>query len=180
MDRLCPRNARQSTGHVCKKDTWAVGPTWNVRLSPVSEDKGQDSTTRGGQGDGISSGFEPAKALVRGLPLPRPPSFQGQLGSYQSYDLSGESAQTEPRLWPSRGIQGVNSDRLVAEGETSTTRGCAPTGVPASVTRGALSRPGLDLLDLCRARGDAIQKNSPKRHVIPQDRPAISQLLHRV
>ena len=70
---------------------------------------------------------------------------------------------------------------------TSTTRDCAPTGVPASVKRGALSRPGLDLLDLCGARGDAITtrpschpKDSPKRHVIPQDEPAISQLLHRV
>ena len=119
MDGLCPRNAGQCTRHMCKKDTQAVSPTWNVRLSPVSEDKGQDSTTRGGQGDGISSGFEPAKALVRGLPLPRPPSFQGQLVSYQSYNLSGESAQAGSRLWPSHGIQGVTSDKLVAEGESA-------------------------------------------------------------
>ncbi len=27
----------------------------------------------------VSSGFEPAKALVRGLPLPRPPSFRAHL-----------------------------------------------------------------------------------------------------
>ena len=35
------------------------------------------------------------KALIRGLPLPRPPSVRDHLGSYQSYDLrlSGE-------LWP--------------------------------------------------------------------------------
>ena len=75
--------------------------------------------TSGGQGDGISSGFEPAKALVRGLPLPRPPSFQGQLRFYQSYDLSGKTAQAGPGLWPSRGIQGVTSDRSVAEGESA-------------------------------------------------------------
>ena len=55
---------------------------------------------------------------------------------------------------------------------TSTTRGCAPTGGPASVTRGALSRPELDLPDPCGARGDGITtrpschpRDSPKRHV---------------
>ena len=171
---------------MCKKDTWAVGPTWNICLPPISEDKGQESTTRGGQGDGISSGFELAKALVRGLPLPRLPSFQGQLGSYQSYDLSGESAQAGSRLWPSHGIQGVTSDRLVAEGESAGGEwGCASHHGPydqhnqrlrphgrASVTRGALSRPGPDLPDPCGARGDPITtrpschpKDSPKRHV---------------
>ena len=68
---------------------------------------------------------------------------------------------------------------------TSTTRGCAPTGVPASETRGPLSRPGLDFLDRFGTRGDAIitrpschPKDSPKRHVIPRDEPATSQLLH--
>ena len=56
------------------------------------------------------------------LPLPRPPSFKifkGQLGSYQPSDISGESGQAGPRLWPSRGIQGVNPDKLVAEGESA-------------------------------------------------------------
>ena len=54
-----------------------------------------DTCARGGQGDRISSGFEPAKALVRRLLYcyPDSPSFQSQLGSHQSYDLSGESAQ---------------------------------------------------------------------------------------
>lgn len=37
------------------KNTWAVDPTWNVRLSPVSEDKGQYNTCRGGLGDDISA-----------------------------------------------------------------------------------------------------------------------------
>jgi hypothetical protein len=51
------------------------------------------------------------KALVRGLPLPRPPSFRGQLGSYQSYDLLGELAED-----PTAGLHGATSDRLVAGG----------------------------------------------------------------
>jgi hypothetical protein len=55
----------------------------------VSEDKVQYSTSRGGQGDGISGGFEPAKALVRGLQLPRPPSFQAQLESYHLRRIAG-------------------------------------------------------------------------------------------
>ena len=113
--------------------------------------------------DGISSVFEPAKALVRGLPLPdHRPSKAGK----DSYDLSRESAQVGPRFWPSRGIQleGVTSDRLVAEGEsasrdwvvlpisvivTSTTRGCAQIGRPASasIMRGTLSKPGPELPD---------------------------------
>ena len=33
--------------------------------------------------------------------------------------------------------------------------------VPASVTRGTLSRPGLDLLDPCGARGDGIATRGP-------------------
>ena len=147
---------------MCEMDTWAVSPTWNVRLSPVSGDNGQYSTSRGEKGDRISRGFELAKALVRGLPLPRPPSFQGQLGSYRSYDLSEESAQAGPRLWPGRGIRGATSDRPV--GLCSSSRSLRPTqpgtalprAVPTSVTRGTLPRPGLDLLDSCDARGDSI------------------------
>ncbi|KAH9169556.1 hypothetical protein EDB89DRAFT_1983836, partial [Lactarius sanguifluus] len=52
----------------------AVRPTWYIRLPPVSEDTGQYSMPRGRQGQAVSSGFElePAKVLVRGLPLPRP------------------------------------------------------------------------------------------------------------
>ena len=79
---LCPRNAGQSTrlGHACKKGTPAVSTAQYIRLPPVSEDKGQYSMPYlhvflfGTEA--ISSGFEPAKALVRGLPLPRPPSFR--------------------------------------------------------------------------------------------------------
>ncbi|KAH9169131.1 hypothetical protein EDB89DRAFT_2231510 [Lactarius sanguifluus] len=57
--------------------TGALGlsdPTWDIRLPPVSEDKGQYSMPRGGQGQAVSSGFKPAK------------------GAYQSYDLPGELA----------------------------------------------------------------------------------------
>ncbi len=61
--------------------------------------------------EAISSGFEPAKALVRGLPLPRPSSFRDHLGCL-------------PVLWPIRGVghpwcmgeHGATSDRLVAKG----------------------------------------------------------------
>ncbi|KAF8482402.1 hypothetical protein DFH94DRAFT_680479 [Russula ochroleuca] len=46
----------------------------------LGEDKGQYSMPRGGQRGWSRSGFEPAKALVRGLPLPRPPSFRHEWG----------------------------------------------------------------------------------------------------
>ena len=126
MDRLCPRNAGQSTRHMCEKDTWAVGPTWNVHLSPISEDKGQYSTTRGGQGEEISSGFESAKALVRGLPLAQLPSFQGQLGSYKSYDLGSRHMQdpacglaVRSKAWPQ--IDWLQRERArVHQGERAT------------------------------------------------------------
>ena len=75
---------------MCERDAWAVHSRWSVRLAPVSGDKGQYSKSRGGEGGEPSSGFEPARALVGGLPLPRPPSFRVHVGSYQSYDLSGE------------------------------------------------------------------------------------------
>ena len=136
--------------------------------------KGQSSTCRGRQGVGIRSGSEPAKALIRGLLLPRPPSFQGQLGSYQSCDPSGESAQAGPCLWPSRGIRGMTSDGPVGEGESAGGElgvglclpsrslrpvqrvATLPQAVPASITRGTLPRPGLDLLDPSGTRGDGV------------------------
>ena len=90
MVRLWPRNTGQSIIHMCERDARAVHFTWSVRLAPVSEDKGQYCKSRGGEGGESSSGFEPVKALVRGLPLLRPPSFRVNVGSYQSYDLSGE------------------------------------------------------------------------------------------
>ena len=62
--------------HMCERVARAVHSTWSVRLAPISEDKGQYSKSRGGEGGKSGSGFEPAKALVRGLPLPRPPSFR--------------------------------------------------------------------------------------------------------
>ncbi|KAH9174378.1 hypothetical protein EDB89DRAFT_1952569 [Lactarius sanguifluus] len=72
---------------LCRGALGLSEPTWYIRLPPASEDKGQYSMPRGGQGQAISSGFAPAKVLVRGLPLtrllrlPRP--------AYQSYDLPG-------------------------------------------------------------------------------------------
>ena len=73
-----------------------------IRVSTVCAEAGREA---------ISSGFEPAKALVRGLPLPRPPSFRDHLGRL-------------PVLWPIRGVghprcmgeHGATSDRLVAKG----------------------------------------------------------------
>jgi hypothetical protein len=95
---------------MCKKNNRAVHPTWDIHLAPFSKDKGPYSMPRGGQRQ-PSSGSEPAKALVRDLPLPRPLSFRGQLGSYQSYDLSGELAEDL-----TAGLHGTTSDRLVAGG----------------------------------------------------------------
>src|SRR6266702_1112154 len=46
-------------------------PSPRIRVSTVYAEAGKEA---------ISSGFEPANALVRGLPLLRPPSFRDHLG----------------------------------------------------------------------------------------------------
>ena len=58
---------------------------------------------------------------------------------------------------------------------SSTPRVCALTGSAYQHNRGNLSRPGLDLLDPCGARGDGITtrpffhpRDLPKRHVLNQ------------
>ena len=60
-----------------KRPTWAVKPVCCARQSSLSlRIRAVYDTRRDRQRGGIGSSFEPAKALVRGLPLPRPPSFQ--------------------------------------------------------------------------------------------------------
>src|SRR6266702_650947 len=101
-------------------------PSPRIRVGTVCAEAGREA---------IISSFEPAKALVRGLPLPRPPSFRDHLGCL-------------PVLWPvghprCMGEHGATSDRLVAKGgDTSGEEGglpaqhmasCAATGATGSV-----------------------------------------------
>ncbi len=72
------------------------------------------STVRPGAGiEANSSSVEPAKALVRGPPLSRLPSFQVQLGAYQS--PVGESANDAWR-GPRYRIGGVDEDKTQVGG----------------------------------------------------------------
>ena len=54
---------------------WAVDSV-RVRQAPLSEDQGRAPRRYGTQVGGIGSGFELAKTLARGPPLPRPSPFQ--------------------------------------------------------------------------------------------------------
>jgi hypothetical protein len=96
-----------------RASVWRPSP--KIRVSTVCPEAGREAT---------SSGFEPAKALVRGLPLPRPPSFRAHLGCLPVGQV------------PTAGTtHGATSDRLVAGGEDTSGEGggllawlCAPTG----------------------------------------------------
>ncbi|KAH8987046.1 hypothetical protein EDB92DRAFT_1205450 [Lactarius akahatsu] len=99
-------------------------PTWYIRLPPVSEDKGQYSMPRGGQGQAVSSGFEPAKVPVRGLPLPRP------LGLPRPF-REPASLTTYQGSWPSIARRGATPGGLVAIGPARHWH-CAPTRTPGS------------------------------------------------
>ncbi|KAH9034163.1 hypothetical protein EDB84DRAFT_1676236 [Lactarius hengduanensis] len=86
---LCPLGHRAMT--LCRGALGLSDPTWYIRLPPVSEDKGQYSMPRGGQSQAVSSGFEPAKVLVRGHRYPDRCAFRDHLGSL-------------PVLRPTRGV----------------------------------------------------------------------------
>ena len=71
------------------------------------------NTAEASSEEAISGGFEPAKALVRGLPLPQPPSYRDHLGCLavlRSVRGVGQSLTY---------THGVISDRLVAGGRAS-------------------------------------------------------------
>ncbi|KAH9013714.1 hypothetical protein EDB84DRAFT_883802 [Lactarius hengduanensis] len=89
MRGLCLLGHRAMTS--CRGALGLSDPTWYIRLSPVSEDKGQYSMPRGGQSQAVSSGFEPAKVLVRGHRYPDRCAFRDHLGSL-------------PVLRPTRGV----------------------------------------------------------------------------
>ena len=77
------------------------------------------STVRleGGQGDRISSGFEPTKALVRGYHYPTAvlPRLTDSQDPTSHTTYLGTRHKQDPACGPGRGIQGVTSDRLLAE-----------------------------------------------------------------
>ncbi|KAH8992648.1 hypothetical protein EDB92DRAFT_2103172 [Lactarius akahatsu] len=97
---------------LCRGALGLSEPTWYIRLPSVSEDKGQYSMPRGGQGQAVSSGFEPAKVLVRGLPLPR------QLRLPRPF-REPTSPRTYQGSWPSIARRGATPGGLVAIGPAS-------------------------------------------------------------
>ncbi|KAH9010492.1 hypothetical protein EDB83DRAFT_2322433 [Lactarius deliciosus] len=124
---------------LCRGALGLSEPTWYIRLPPVSEDKCQYSTPRGGQGQAVSSGFEPAKVLVRGLPLPRPRRLP------------------RPFRKPTRPTRGVGQHRTARRdpwwtgcklvSQPARHWHCAPTRTPGSQKGQPLSGPQLLFFD---------------------------------
>ncbi|KAH8985162.1 hypothetical protein EDB92DRAFT_2105691, partial [Lactarius akahatsu] len=108
---LCLLGQRAMT--LCRGALGLSEPTWYIRLPPVSEDEGQYSMPRGGQGQVVSSGFEPAKVLVRGLPLPRPLRLPRPF-------REPTSLTTYQGSWPSIARRGATPGGLVAIGVSIT------------------------------------------------------------
>ena len=82
-------------------------PSPKIRASTVCPGAGKEA---------INSGFDPVKALVRPLPLPRPPSFQVRLGSLPLLRPIMRVGTTSPLRGSTRGAR-LRMDRL-QEGRT--------------------------------------------------------------
>ena len=94
-----PGNARHAAPLICPSGATLRGSGLGyVSACTVREEEGEDEQCR--------CGFEPVKALIRGLPLPQPRSFQGCLGGYHPHCGSGPDAQGLG-LAETAGVQGV-------------------------------------------------------------------------
>jgi hypothetical protein len=101
-DKVPDMCARRGLGLSILFSTSDWHPSPKIRVSTVCPEAGREATR---------SSFEPAKALVRGLPLPRPPSFQTHVGCLpvlRPIRVVGSSSNSRSYT------QGATSDRLVA------------------------------------------------------------------